>query len=313
MARIIVTGADGFIGTPLTRMLIEAGHDVVPVTRKDFVLGDPKTLSSRLRSAISGAQTVIHLAGRAHVMRESHTDPLAAFRSANVEGTSAIADAAAEVGVGRFVFMSSIGVLGNSSGTGQFSERNQPSPEGPYAVSKWEAERELHAIAARTGLAVVVVRPPLVYGANVKGNFLRLLELVRQGFPLPFGAVQNSRSYVGLSNLCEFLMLCAAHPSAAGRTFHVADGDDTSTPALLRVIAHEMHRKIRIFRCPAPLLRAVATLAGKGADLERLINNLRVDASLARTELGWTPAVSMRDGIGQMVRSFVSATRLDET
>jgi nucleoside-diphosphate-sugar epimerase len=307
MPRIVVTGADGFIGRPLTELLTRTGNQVIPVTRKDFVLGGQQSSGAKLEVAIQGARAVIHLAGRAHVLREINRDPLAEFRRTNVDGTLAVAEAAARAGVERFVFMSSIGVLGNTSGTARFSESNQPSPQGPYAISKLEAERALQSLAQRTGLQVVLVRPPLVYGANVKGNFLRLLRLVQSGSPLPFGSIDNLRSYVGVHNLCEFLLLCVMHPSAAGRIFHVADGEDVSTPELLEILATSMGRKPRILRCPPALLRAAATMVGRLGELERLITNLLVDSTLARTDLGWRPSKPMRDEIGEMTRSVVPA------
>jgi nucleoside-diphosphate-sugar epimerase len=305
MPRITVTGADGFIGLPLVELLITAGHRVIPVTRKDFVLGDQQSSGTKLELAIQGSQVVIHLAGRAHVLRETNTDPLTEFRRNNVDGTLTVAEAAVRAGVKRFIFMSSIGVLGNASGKVRFNESNQPSPEGPYAISKWEAEQALQSVAQRTGLEVVVVRPPLVYGANVKGNFLRLVRLVQSGLPLPFGSIHNLRSYVGVHNLCDFLLLCAMDPSAVGRVFHVADGEDVSTPELLKIIAAATRRKPRVFRCPPALLRAAASMAGRIADLDRLTTTLLVDSTLARTELGWRPSKPMQDEVGEMARSVV--------
>jgi nucleoside-diphosphate-sugar epimerase len=248
---------------------------------------------------------VIHLAARAHVTREAHDDPLGEFRKVNLHGALAVAELAARARVTRFVFVSSIGVLGNASGGRIFSESDAPSPAEPYAVSKWEAEQSLRVLAKSSALQIVVVRPPLTYGPHVKGNFLRLLRLVKSGVPLPFGGVRNSRSYIGVHNLCEFLILCAFHPSANGRTFNVSDGEDLSTPELLQLMAAAMGKKARLFHCPAPLLRAAATVLRKRTELDRLTANLRVDSSLAREALGWRPALDLRTGIAQMVRSFV--------
>jgi nucleoside-diphosphate-sugar epimerase len=305
MARIVVTGADGFIGKPLTEMLTSAGHEVIAVTRKEVELGNRHTSHPMLESSMKESQAVIHLAGRAHVTRELHSDPLAEFRRANVNGTLSIAEVAARAGVTRFVFVSSIGVLGNSSGDRLLSERDAPSPKEPYAVSKWDAEQGLRSLAKNSQLQVAVVRPPLVYGPRVKGNFLRLLRLVRSGVPLPFGAVRNCRSYIGVQNLCDFLLLCSFHPSADGQTFNVADGEDVSTPELLEMIAAAMGKKPRIFRCPPSLLRAAAVALGKRAEVERLTTNLRVDSSLAQATLKWCSTKTLREGIAEMVRWFV--------
>jgi nucleoside-diphosphate-sugar epimerase len=304
-SKVAVTGADGFVGRVLCELLGSAGHQVIPLTRAQFVLGERQIANPSLESAIREARAVIHLAARAHVTREAHDDPLGEFRKVNLHGALAVAELAARARVARFVFVSSIGVLGNASGGRIFSESDAPSPAEPYAVSKWEAEQSLRVLAKSSALQIVVVRPPLTYGPHVKGNFLRLLRLVKSGVPLPFGGVRNSRSYIGVHNLCEFLILCAFHPSANGRTFNVSDGEDLSTPELLQLMAAAMGKKARLFRCPVPLLRAAATVLRKRTELDRLTANLRVDSSLAREALGWRPALDLRTGIAQMVRSFV--------
>jgi nucleoside-diphosphate-sugar epimerase len=305
MSRIVVTGSDGFIGRSLTEVLTSAGHQVTAVTRKQVVLGDRQISHPMLESVMQESQAVIHLAGRAHVTRELHSDPLGEFRRANVNGTLSIAEMAARAGVVRFVFVSSIGVLGNTSGDRLFNERDTPSPKEPYAVSKWETEQGLYSLAKNSSLQIAVVRPPLVYGPHVKGNFLRLLRLVRSGAPLPFGAIRNCRSYIGVHNLCDFLLSCTFHPSANGQTFHVTDGEDVSTPELLEIIATAMGKKPRIFRCPLSFLRTAAAVLGKRVELERLTTNLRVDSSLAQSTLRWRPRKTLRVGIAEMVRWFM--------
>ena len=269
MSRIVVTGADGFIGRPLTETLASAGHEVIAITRKQVVLGDRQLLHPMLESSMKESHAVIHLAGRAHVTREIHRDPAAEFHRANVNGTLSVAEMALRAGVPRFVFVSSIGVLGSSSGDRRFSECDPPAPKEPYAVSKWEAERGLHSLAKNSTLKIAVVRPPLVYGPHVRGNFLRLLRLVASGVPLPFGAIHNCRSYIGVHNLCDFLLSCTFDPSAVGQTFNVADGEDVSTPELLRMIAAAMAKKPCVFRCPPSLLRATAITLGKRAEMEQ--------------------------------------------
>ena len=309
MSRVVVTGSDGFVGRSLTAMLTSAGHQVIPVAREHVVLGDRQLFNSSLESAMRDSHAVIHLAGRAHVTNELHNDPLGEFRRVNLNGTLSIAEMAARAGVVRFVFVSSIGVLGNTSGNRVFNESDVLSPKEPYAVSKWEAEQGLHSLAKNSRLQIVVVRPPLVYGPHVKGNFLRLLRLVASGVPLPFGAIHNCRSYVGVDNLCDFLISCAYHPSANGRTFHVADGEDVSTPELLRIIATAMGKRARIFRCPSSFLRAATVVLGKRAELDRLTTNLRVDSSFARATLSWQPNKELRVGIAEMVRWFMLESR----
>jgi nucleoside-diphosphate-sugar epimerase len=304
MSRIVVTGADGFIGKPLTRMLTSAGHEVIAVTRKQIVLGDRQITDLPLESSMRESQAVIHLAGRAHVTRELNQDPLAEFRRANFNGTLSVAEMAARAGVPRFVFVSSIGVLGNSSGDRPFSERDAPSPQEPYAISKWESEQALISLGQKCALKIVVVRPPLVYGPHVKGNFLRLLRLIASGVPLPFGAIRNCRSYIGVRNLCDFLLSCTFDQAAAGMTFNIADGEDVSTPELVKTMAAAMGRKPRVFPCPTSILRATAIALGKRAELERLSTNLRVDSSLARAALNWHATETLRDGIAEMVRWF---------
>ena len=304
MSKVVVTGPDGFVGRILCEMLRSAGHQVVPLSRAQWVLGERRIVDPSLASAMQDAGAVIHLAARAHVTKETHEDPLGEFRRVNVQGALAVADLAARTGVARFVFVSSIGVLGNASGSRIFTESDAPSPAEPYAVSKWEAEQGLRVLAQNSALQMVVVRPPLTYGPQVKGNFLRLLRLVKSGVPLPFGDVRNSRSYIGVRNLCEFLILCAFHPSANGRTFNVSDGEDLSTPELLQLMAAAMGKRARLFRCPAPLLRAAAIAFRKRTELDRLTADLRVDSTLARRTLGWRPAVDPRTGIAEMVRSF---------
>jgi UDP-glucose 4-epimerase len=305
MSKVVVTGADGFVGRILCELLSSAGHQVIPLTRAQLVIGEHQIADPSIESAIREARALIHLAARAHVTREAHDDPLGEFRRVNLHGALAVAELAARARVARFVFVSSIGVLGNASGDRIFTESDAPSPAEPYAVSKWEAEQGLRVLARSSALQIAVVRPPLTYGPHVKGNFLRLLRLVKSGAPLPLGGVRNSRSYIGVHNLCEFLILCAFHPSANGRTFHVSDGEDVSTPELLRLMAAALGKKARLFHCPAPLMRAAATVLGKRTEWDRLTANLRVDSSLARNTLGWRPTMDLRTGIAEMARSLV--------
>jgi len=297
--KVAVTGASGFVGSVLCRMLRGRGYEAIPIGRDLLEDG-----AGRLEAALTGASAVIHLAARAHVMAERHADPLAEYRRVNLSGALAVAEAARKAGVRRFVFVSSIGVHGTGSGDRIFKETDAPAPTEPYAVSKLEAERELRSLAQGSAFELAIVRPPLVYGPHVKGNFLRLLRLVRRGVPLPLGSVHNLRSYVGVENLCDFLVLCAFHDAAAGGLFLVADGEDVSTPELLRILACGMKLPARVFPFPMSLLRLAASMAGKSAELQRLTANLRVDASAARNTLGWQPKVTLQAGLVEMAQWF---------
>lgn len=309
MSKIVVTGSSGFIGSMLNRMLLERGHEVVAVPRELLMAKRETGNAQALELLMRDAAAVIHLAARAHVIVERQKDPLSEFRKVNLTVAVDTFEAAVRAGVPRFVCVSSIGVLGTASGNRIFTESDPPSPEEPYAISKWEAEQALRAMQVTSpSTELVIVRPPLVYGPGVKGNFLRLLRLIHSGLPLPLGRVKNQRSYVGVGNLCEFLMLCALHPQAKG-LFLVSDGEDVSTPDLLNLIAEAMGKRSRLFGFPRLPLQALATVLGKGAELERLTGSLRVDSSLARSSLGWSPSTNLRRGIVEMVDWFLAETR----
>jgi nucleoside-diphosphate-sugar epimerase len=240
----------------------------------------------------------VHTAARAHVLNDRVTDPLAEFRRVNTVGTLRLAEQAAATGVKRFVFVSSIGVNGVQTSIGKpFSEATQPKPHNAYALSKWEAEQGLMRIADETGLEVVIIRPPLVYGCNAPGNFGSLMRAVQRGWPLPLGAVHNQRSLVALDNLVDFIVTCITHPQAANQTFLVSDGQDLSTTELVRGMAQAAGVPARLLPVPVWALQAGATLLGKGDAVQRLCGNLQVDISKARNLLGWTPPVSVAAGL----------------
>jgi nucleoside-diphosphate-sugar epimerase len=222
----------------------------------------------------------------------------------HVEVTRRLAVQAAASGVRRFVFLSSVKVNGESTDglPRPFGARNDAKPRDPYGISKWEAEQALWEVSAKTGLEVVVVRPPLVYGPGVKGNLARLLKLVRSGVPLPLGAVENKRSLIGLDNLVDLLIRCVDHPEAADQTFLVSDGEDLSTPDLIRHMAAAMGRSPRLFPVPVSLLRLAGSALGKRAEIDRLLGSLQIDSSHTRQVLGWTPPVSIKEGIRRMVQ-----------
>jgi nucleoside-diphosphate-sugar epimerase len=285
---IAVTGATGFIGSALVAELAERQFYVHQVPRSSV--------------EVAGVQCVIHCAARAHIMRDEALDPLTEYRRVNVQGTLNLARQAAVAGVKRFVFLSSMKVNGESTGgLPRFARDDEPRPEDAYGLSKWEAEQGLWEIASQTGMEVVVVRPPLVYGPGVKGNFARLLDLVRSGVPLPLASVNNCRSFIGLDNLVDLLIRCVDHPKAAGQTLLVSDGQDLSTPELLRMIANAMGRPARLFSVPVPLLRLAGRVVGRLNEVDRLVGSLRVDSSATRELLGWTPPVGVEEGIRRMV------------
>jgi nucleoside-diphosphate-sugar epimerase len=304
--RIAVTGAHGFIGTQLCRTLQAEGHEVRPIGRS---ASDDESASVDWATPLRSSDAIIHLAARAHVTNERAADPLAEFRKVNVELTRRLAQAAVEAGVGRFVFVSSIGVLGTATRDRPFSETSPVAPQEPYALSKLEAETLLRDVESQGGPEVVIVRPTLVYGPHAKGNLLRLMRLTRTGLPLPFGSVRNARSYVGLRNLCDLLSLCAITPGARGGTFLAADEGTLSTPELLTLMAEAMGRPARLVRCPLSILAAATRLVGLHNEFLRLTGDLRVDAGHARKVLQWRPRQNVQTGIGEMARCFLEGTK----
>ena len=303
--RIAVTGAEGFIGRELCTVLRAHGHSVIAIPRSKSTNDAALWNIGAGGQVLHDAGAVIHLAGRAHVIRDESADPLAEFRRINVDGTAWIAKAAIQACVPRFVFVSSIGVLGFSSGDRCFTEATTPAPAEPYAMSKLEAETVLRGLERTRGLEIVVVRPPLVYGPFVKGNFSRLLRLVDSGIPLPFGSVRNQRSFIGVTNLSHLLMTCATEQRAAGGLFLASDGQDISTADLLRLLASAMHRRSRVFACPVSVLRLLTRAVGQHAEFARLTATLRVDSSRARSMLGWSPPKDLAAGVREMVATYL--------
>jgi nucleoside-diphosphate-sugar epimerase len=239
-------------------------------------------------------------------MNDSATDPLAAFRAANVAGTLTLARQAAESGIRRFIFISSIKVNGEETRPGTpFSASDIPSPIDPYGISKAEAETGLQQIARDTGMEVVIIRPPLVYGPGVKANFQSMMRWLQRGVPLPFGSIQNKRSLVALDNLVDLITVCIDHPDAANQIFLAADGDDMSTPELLRRVAAALGTRARLLPVPQSALIGAASLIGKPAVAQRLCSSLQVDISAARDILGWQPPLSVKEGLRQTAEWFL--------
>lgn len=248
--------------------------------------------------ALQGVSTVIHLAARVHVMHDTSSDPLEEFRRINVAGTLHLARQAVANGVKRFVFVSSIKVNGEATAVEYpFREADSPAPCDSYGISKWEAEVGLRELAAQTGLEVVIVRPPLLYGPQVKGNFAQMLNVLGKGVYLPFASVWNQRSLIYVGNMADALILCAMHPAAANQTYLVCDGEDVSTPDLLRMAGMALGRPARLFPFPPLLLRLAGRLTGKSAQIERLLGSLRVDSGKIRRELNWTPPYTLQQGL----------------
>ncbi len=306
--KVLVTGATGFVGRALCAHLLQHGFFIRAASRcgpssPAIPSGTEKVRIASVdgktdwSEALAGVDVAVHLAARVHVMQESNPDPLGAFRIVNRDGTRRLAEMAAACGVRRMVFVSSIKVNGERTSDHAFSESDLPSPEDPYGISKWEAEQELWSIARTTGLQVVVVRPPMVYGPGVPGNFLRMLKFIRMGIPLPLGSVRNQRSLVYLENLCDAIRACVQHPAAGGHTFLVSDGEDVSTPELIRLLSQYLGYRSRLIPFPPALMRAAAGLVGFRAESERLLGSLRVDSSAIRQMLQWNPPCSLREGL----------------
>ena len=252
-----------------------------------------------VENALAGADAVVHLAARVHVMKDRATDPLAEFRRVNTDATLALGRAALRAGVRRFVFLSSIKVNGERTADRPFTERDAPAPVDPYGVSKRDAEQGL----AQLGLDLVVLRPPLVYGPGVKGNFLRLMKLVERGVPLPLGGVANRRSLIYVGNLASAIERACVEPAVHG-TFLVSDGSDLSTPELVRGLGAAMGRPARLFTLPPALLAALGRVLGKGDEVTRMIESLRVDCSAARRELQWEIPFTVEQGLKETADWF---------
>lgn len=304
--RILITGANGFVGKALCTQALHNGFEVRAALRQaggvrsnvePLVVGEINGETDWV-NALHDVEVVIHLAARVHVMHEAAENPLEEFRKVNVAGTEHLARSAAACGVKRLVFVSSIKVCGEETISGSsYTELGKPSPQDPYGVSKWEAEQVLQRVAFETGLEVVIVRPPLVYGAGVKGNFAQMLKILSKGIPLPLSSVSNLRSLVYIGNFVDALLKCSTHPTAAGQTYLVSDGDDVSTPDLLKQLGAAMGHPARLLYCPTSLLKLAGKLLGKSDQIDRLLGSLQVDSSKIRRELDWQPPYTLQEGL----------------
>lgn len=324
--RILVTGASGFVGKSLCAELLRRGDTVraavravcSPIENIEVEVVGSINGDTDWSAALDSVDVVIHLAARVHVMNDDATEPLEAFRCVNTAGTERLARSAAASGVKRLVFVSSIKVNGESTlpvpakakkippapllpkrGTikSVFRETDEANPQDPYGVSKCEAEQALHRVAKETGLEVVIVRPPLVYGAGVKGNFAQMLRVLAKGIPLPLASVHNLRSLIYIGNFVDALLRCVSHPAAAGQTYLVSDGEDVSTPDLLRQLGAVMGCPARLLPCPPALLKLAGRLLGKSDQIERLLGSLQVDSGKISRELDWQPPFPLQEGL----------------
>ncbi|MBL6948999.1 MAG: SDR family oxidoreductase [Rhodospirillales bacterium] len=314
--RVLITGATGFVGRALVPVLADAGHEVRAVVRETPATSPANGIvfheipdigpETDWTDALSGVDAVVHLAGRAHVMAERAADPAAAFNRINTAGTERLARAAADAGIKRFVYISTVKVMGEET-RAPYSEADTPTPEDAYGASKLAGEKALLRIAGETDLEAVILRPPLVYGPGAKGNLLSLLKLCRLAPPLPFAAIDNRRSLIFIGNLVDAVVLCLEHPKAAGQTFFIRDGDDLSTPDLIRRTARALHRPSRLFPVPVALLDLAGRVTGKSATVARLTGNLQVNDEKIRHLLGWTPPFNVVQGLDKMADWFTNA------
>ncbi len=315
--RLLITGANGFIGQALTNRMLTQGKKVRLAIRKscvadnkylnlDTVKIDESFVDFDWGDALRNVEVVVHLAGRVHVMNEKSPDSLSEFRRVNVKGTANLARQAASSGVRRFIFLSSIKVNGEITKLGSpFLSDDLPNPQDPYALSKFEAEQILGEIAKETGMEVVIIRSPLVYGVGVKANFQKIISWVIQGIPLPLAsATFNRRSFVNLDNLVDLIATCLAHPAAANQIFLVSDGEDLSTADLCKRISYALDRPIRLLHISPSVLKTISTVFGKFDVYQRLFCSLQVDISKTCRLLDWSPPQSVDDGLKSMARGI---------
>jgi nucleoside-diphosphate-sugar epimerase len=316
MARVLVTGANGFVGSLLCPLLAGRGYEVrtatrtaaalPPAVRHSVVVGDIGA-QTQWAQALEDVDAVVHLAARAHHQGDGPQDARR-YAETNAYGTQRLAQEAAHRGVRRFIYLSSVKVNGEESGTHAFGADDAPRPEDDYGRSKWQGEKLLAAAAQDSGMSYAMVRSPLVYGPGVRANFLRLLQWVDRQRPLPLAAIRNQRSLVSAWNLCDLLARLLEHPGAAGGTWMVSDGHDVSTPELVRGMGRLMGRRVRLLPVPPTLLRFVGTVVGRGPQARRLCGSLVVDVSRTRDRLQWTAPLSFDEGLARTVSWYLSRT-----
>jgi nucleoside-diphosphate-sugar epimerase len=312
--KVLVTGVNGFVGSSLCTELYRQEHSVVGVARSAGTVNNDfeRVVVSAIESAtdwsslLCNVDAVIHLAARVHVISDSVEDSLMEFRKVNVDGTINLAIQAAEFGVKRFVFISSIKVNGEFTSQGKpFNEKDVENPEGAYAISKFEAEIALIELSKKTGMEVVIVRPPLVYGPGVKANFLMMMSWLNKSVPLPFGNITNKRSLVFIDNLVDLLVKVIDHPKAAGQVFLVSDDEDVSTSKLLQSLSMALGKKALLIKVPMFFLNITLRLIGKSGLSQRLLSSLQLDITKTKKLLDWTPPVRFEEGIKKTAAAYL--------
>lgn len=308
--QLLITGATGFIGSSLCKQAINEGWAVRPVIRHsgilDGVVVGEISLNTDWSVALKNVDVVIHLAARVHIMNDVSNNPLEEFRRINTEATLNFAKQAAECGVKRFVYLSTIKVNGESTQLDKpFTENDKFVPVDPYALSKYEAELGLLELSKKTKMEVVIIRPPLVYGPGVKANFLSMMKWLYKGVPLPFGDIHNKRSFVAIDNLVDLILTCIKHPAAANQVFLVSDGEDLSMTELLNRVSSALDKKARLLPVNQKLLEFCLKLAGKQGIAQRLYGSLQIDISKTKKLLNWTPPISIDDGLRKTAQYFL--------
>ncbi|MBT3504640.1 MAG: SDR family oxidoreductase [Piscirickettsiaceae bacterium] len=311
--KVLVTGGSGFVGGALRASLDGSNHSMRLALRLanaksgiyDQVVVGQIDAATNWSAALKDVDVVIHLAARVHVMDEQSVDPLSEFRRVNVDGSLNLASQAANAGVKRLIYLSSVKVNGELTVPGQpFRESDMANPQDAYGLSKFEAEQGLLLIAQETGMEVVIIRPPLVHGQGVKANFASMMRMVKRGVPLPLGAIHNRRSFVYVGNLVSLITTCIHHPAAANQIFLVSDGCDLSTTQLFQACATALGVKSWLWPVPQGLIEGLAALVGKRDVAQRLCGNLQVDITKARSLLGWAPTISVADGLKTTAKAF---------
>jgi len=316
MPRVLITGANGFVGQHLCSTLLAKGYDVLGVVRREEAAAtlpanvEPYLIpalneNTNWRSALADVDAVVHLVARTHVLHDGSSDPLSEYRALNVDVTERLVEAALETNVKRFVFLSSVKAVGGNSEL-VYDETLAPEPEDAYGISKLEAEQRVFDLSAGTALEPVVLRPPLVYGPGVKANFLRLLKIIARGVPLPLGSVENSRSMVSLDNLSSAIAISLEHPQAAGEVFHIADAETLSTRDLVIRLGDLLDRPVRLLPVPVRVLKLGGKLLNKGDEIERLVGSLQVSTQKIQNNLGWSASKSVQEGLRETVDWFKS-------
>lgn len=309
----LISGANGFVGKALCTELTHRGHHITAAVRsQNSLIKDTNTIvigeidnNTNWVDALRNVDVVVHLAARVHIMNDDTGDSLEKFLKINLHGTSNLAEQAAQSGVRRFVYVSSIKVNGEQTEPTQtFTESDKPNPQDPYSLSKWQAEQKLHRIAQKTGLEIVIVRPPLVYGPDMKGNLARILTVITKRIPLPFASINNLRSLVYVENLVDALITCSTHSAAAGKTYLVCDDADISTTNLLRQLGNGMGCPASLFPFPTNWLRALGKLSGKSDIIGRLCGSLRIDSGKIQRDLNWTPPYTLYQGLRTTAESY---------